>query len=74
MRNPTRKDRDAFAAAKQKEWASWLEKEAVELVKDRSHILRAGWVLTWKNVGKEVPKARLCPLGFQDPRLTTHPT
>ena len=41
----------------------------------RSHILRARWVLTWKNVGTEkVPKARLCALGFQDPRLTTLPT
>ena len=64
-----------------KEWASWLDKEAVELVKDRlnvprSHILRARWVLTWKNVGteKKVLKARLCALGFQDPRLTTLPT
>ena len=77
MRNLTREDRDPFTRAKQKEWASWLDKEAVELVKDRlkvprSHILRARWVLTWKNVGTErVPKARLCALGFQDPRLTT---
>ena len=80
MRNLAREDRDAFTRAKQKEWASWLDKEAVELVKDRlkvprSHILRARWVLTWKNVGTEkVPKARLCALGFQDPRLTTLPT
>ena len=50
------------------------------MVKDRlkvprSHILRARWVLTWKNVGTEkVSKARLCALGFQDPRLTTLPT
>ena len=70
MRNLTREDRDAFTRAKQKEWASWLDKEAVEMVKDRlkvprSHILRARWVLTWKNVGTEkVPKARLCALGF----------
>ena len=35
MRNLTRDDRDAFTRAKQKEWASWLDKEAVELVKDR---------------------------------------
>ena len=80
MRNLTREDRDAFTRAKQKEWASWLDKEAVELVKDRlkvprSHILRARWVLTWKNVGTEkVPKARLCALGFQDPRMSTVPT
>ena len=73
-------ERDAFNRAKQKEWTSWLDKEAVELVKDRlkvqrSHILRGRWVLTWKNVGTEqVPKARLCALGFQDPRLTTLPT
>ena len=77
MRNLTREDRDAFTAAKQKERA---DKEAVELVKDRLkapriHILRARWVLTWKNVGTEkVPKARLCALGFQDPRVTTLPT
>ena len=32
-------------------------------------------MLTWKNVGTEkVPKARLCALGFQDPRLSTLPT
>ena len=80
MRNLSRKDRDAFNRAKQKEWASWLDKEAVELVNDRlkvprSNILRARWVLTLKNVGTEkVPKARLCALGFQDPRLTTLPT
>ena len=80
MRNLTREDRDAFTRAKLKEWASWLDKEAVEMVKDRlkvlrSHILRARWVLTWKNVGTEkVPKTRLCALGFQDPRLTTLPT
>ena len=35
MRNLTREDRDAFTAAKQKDWARWLDKEAVELVKDR---------------------------------------
>ena len=75
-----REDRDAFNRAKQKEWTSWLDKEAVELVKDRlkvprSYILCARWVLTWKNVGTEkVPKARMCALGFQDPRLTTFPT
>ena len=80
MRNLTREDRDAFTPAKQKEWASWLDKEAVELVKDRlkvpqSRILRARWVLTWKNVETEkVPIARSCALGFQDPRLTTLPT
>ena len=40
-----------------------------------NHILRARWVLPWKNVGTEkVPKARLCALGFQDPRSTTLPT
>ena len=73
MRHLSREDRDAFSRAKQKEWTSWLDKEAVELVKNRlkvprSHILRARWVLTWKNVGTEkVPKARLFALGFQDP-------
>ena len=80
MRDVSREDQDAFNRAKQKEWTSWLDKEAVELVKDRlkvprSHILRARWLLTWKNAGTEkVPKARLCALGFQDPRLTTLPT
>ena len=76
-RTLTREDRDAFNRAKQKEWASWLDKEAVKLVKDRlrSHILRTCWVLTWKNVGTEkAPKAPLCALGFQHPRLTTLPT
>ena len=79
LRTLTREDRDAFTAAKQKEWASWLDK-AVELVKDRlkvsrSHILRARWVLTWKNVGTEkVPKARLFAPGFQDELLETLPT
>ena len=45
MRNLSREDRDAFNRAKQKEWTSWLDKEAVELLKDRlkvprSHILQ----------------------------------
>ena len=77
MRDLSREDRDAFNRAKQKEWTSWLDKEAVELVKDRlrvprNDILRARWVFSWKHVGTEkVPKARLCALGFQDPRLTT---
>ena len=35
MRNMTRENPDAFYAAKQKEWASWLDKEPVELVKNR---------------------------------------
>ena len=80
MRNLTREDRDAFNAAKHKEWASWLDKEAVELLKDRlkvtrSHTLRARQMPTGKNVGTEkVPKPRLCALGFQHPHLTTHPT
>ena len=80
MRNLSREDRDAVNRAKQKEWTSWLDQEAVELVWDRlkvprSHILRAHWVLRWKNVGtKKVPEARLCALDFQDPRLTTLPT
>ena len=30
MRNLTREDRDAFTRAEQKEWASWLDNEAVE--------------------------------------------
>ena len=80
MRNLTREDRDAFTRAKQKDWASCLDKEAEEMVKDRlkvprGHILHARWVLTWKIVGTEKgPKARLCALGFQDSRLTTLPT
>ena len=62
-RNLTREGRAAFTAPKQQVWASWLDREAVELVKDRlkvtrSHILRARWVLSWKNIGTEkVPKA-----------------
>ena len=77
MRNLSREDPDVFNRAKQKEWTSWLDKEASELVKDRlkvprSHIFRHRSVLTWKNVGTEkVPKARLCALGFQNSRLTT---
>ena len=68
MRDLSREARDAFDRAKQKEWTSWLDKEAVELVKDRLKV-------TWKNVGTEkVLKVRLCALGFQDPRLTTLPT
>ena len=71
MRKSSREDRDAFNRAKQKEWTSWLDKGAVELVKDRlkvprSHIPRARWVLTWKNVGTEkVPKARVCAPDFR---------
>ena len=76
VRDLTMEDRKLFDLAKKKEWTSWLEKDAIELVKSstkvsRSHILKARWVLTWKNVGTEKqPKARLCVLGFQDPRLT----
>ena len=72
MRNLSREDPDVFNRAKQKEWTSWLDKEASELVKDRlkvprSHIFRHRSVLTWKNVGTEkVPKARLCALGFSE--------
>ena len=79
MRDLCREDRDADNGGKQKEWTSWMDKEAVELVMDRlevlrSHIFRARWVLTCRNVGTvKVPKAR-CALGFQDPRLTTLPT
>ena len=51
MRNLTREDPDAFTRAKQNEWASWLDKEAVELVEDRMkvpriHNLRARCVLS----------------------------
>ena len=49
---------------------SWTQLET-----PRSHILKACWVLTWKNVGTEgtekEPKARLRVLGYTDPRLTT---
>ena len=75
-------DRDEFNRAKQKEWTTWLDKEAVELVKDRkevprSHILRARWVLI--NMEKTLKQRKFrklccCALGFQDPRLTTLPT
>ena len=41
MRNLSRDDRDAFNRAKQKEWTSWLDKEAVELVKDRLKVREA---------------------------------
>ena len=77
LRELSRDDRAAFDAAKAKEWQSWLDKEAVEIVKNRlniprTHILRSRWVLTWKVVGEgKQAKARLCVLGFQDPRLTT---
>ena len=75
MRNLTREDRDAFTRSKQKEWASWLDKEAVELVKDRLKVPRSHNVLTWKDVGTEkVPQVWLCAHGCQDPRLTTLPT
>ena len=58
IRKLTREDRDALTVAKQEEWASWLDKAAVELVGDRlevprSHTFRARWVLTVKNVGTE---------------------
>ena len=54
MRDVTLEDRDAFTRAKKKEWASWLDKEAVELVKYRlkvprsPHPPRPSWVLTWE--------------------------
>ena len=74
MRELSREDRELFNEAKAKEWRSWLSKEAVELVHNklqipRSQILKSRWVLTWKKTGEA--KARLCVLGFQDPRLET---
>ena len=76
IRQLTREDRERFVTAKAKEWTSWLDKEAIEIVKNagipRSHIMKARWVLTWKSVGTaKEPKARLCVLGYTDPRLTT---
>ena len=77
VRQLTREDRERFIKAKGKEWTSWLDKKAVEIIKNKSgiprtHILRARWVLTWKSVGTaKEPKARLCVLGYTDPRLTT---
>lgn len=71
MRDLTTADREAFDRAKSKEWASWLDKEAEELVIGklnipRNHTLKARWVLTLKSVGgSKVPKARLCLLGPQ---------
>ena len=65
VRQLSREDRERFILAKAKEWTSWLDKEAVEIVKNkagipRSHILKARWVLTWKSVGTaKDPKARL---------------
>ena len=82
MRNLSREDRALFEQAKLKEWRSWLSKEAIELVKMRTklprhQLMRARWVLTWKQSTGEA-KARLCVLGFQDPRLeeveTSSPT
>ena len=70
-RQLTLDDRHLFDAAKRKEWHSWLEKEAVEVVKarskiSRSHILKARWVLTWKNVGTENNQRQGCVrLGFK---------
>lgn len=74
LRDLSASDRALFDEAKRKEWQSWLSKSAVELVKNklkvpRSQIMKARWVLTWKSEGKA--KARLCVLGFQDPRLST---
>ena len=77
VRQLNREDRTLFVKAKAKEWTSWLDKGAVEIVKNktgipRTHILKARWVLTWKNVGTEKQaKARLCVLGYTDPKLTT---
>ena len=58
MRNLSREDRDAFNRAKQKEWTSWLDKEAVELVIGQRKFRKLG----------------CAHLVFQDPRLTTLPT
>ena len=77
LRDLTLQDRKLFDEAKAKEWRSWLSSEAVELIHrrtkiPRSQIMKARWVLTWKGEGDvKTPKARLCVLGFQDPRLAT---
>ena len=77
LRSLTSEDRKLFDIAKSKEWRSWLTSEAVELIHrrtkiPRAQIMKARWVLTWKGDGDtKTPKARLCVLGFQDPRLAT---
>ena len=71
MRNLTRADRDALTAAKGVgfvvgQGSNGTDEESLKSA--RSNILRARWVLTWKNGGTEkVPQAQLCALGFQDP-------
>ena len=67
MRNLSRDDRDAFNRAKHKEWTSWLDKEAVELVKDRLKVPRSHPPCPLgvdMEETEKVPKARLCALGF----------
>lgn len=79
LRDLTPADRLLFDEAKAKEWRSWLSSEAVELVHrvtkiPRAQIMKARWVLTWKSSTDgetKTAKARLCVLGFQDPRLAT---
>ena len=75
MRTLTRQDRDAFTAAKQKGWASWLDKEAAELVKNplivpRSHhpcSVVAYVEERWNGEGSNSPIVRT----WISPRFTT---
>ena len=50
VRTLTRSDREACTEVKRWEWASWLYKEAVELVESPTKSYPpCRWVLTWEN-------------------------
>lgn len=71
-------DKKLFEKAMQKEWQSWIDNKVTSLCKSRgidpARIIRARWVLTWKKSSDpdnrdKTPKARLVPVGWQDPEL-----
>ena len=50
----------------------WLDDVVSKKVADKDRVMRARWVLTWKFTDKA--NARLCILGFQDPKFRTFPS
>eukprot|EP00435_Cladocopium_sp_Y103_P013861 s2131_g3.t1 len=82
-------ERKLFEDAKKKEISSWLATETVSKILrhqvPRENILRCRWILTWKEMdatstpgssslpARQVPKARLVVLGFEDPLIDQIP-
>ena len=80
-------EREGFKEAKDREIASWVRNQVVELAQDKwrslpESIMNMRWVLTWKELDESEqteessrkPKARLVIRGHMDPHLGETPT